>query len=367
MVHPGPPGDVGPSALDWTLCGDDGTEADPAKAMSSLREGESAVPTRRLWGCIVFQAEEEMDKGPVWAWEEYPLPEEHITKGSLYHFGHSPAAWKAVDKALERVVLTSLEANFDIRKSFTHKDVSIELVTETHTANPERHTFRTEVDTLLSEEAAQPSLLWANQLAPQPEWAQHPVSERDPIIIGFSGGTLANRPLIKPADRKIDWDNWTADKIQQFIAAFDSQPGTSYSPSTSSTKKLFVYGAHCQYDMPPKSVWEHLECENWSDVPNGTAVAIRQGAVFFKTKPLKDHAVGVWITHGRVLKPAGAPIEPKIPLQSALMDGGHGEILARAVEWPLDFTSYQPGRWQETYVHSVPHPSGLIQYVYWSF
>jgi hypothetical protein len=335
--------------------------------MLSLREGQTANSTRRLWGCIVFQAEEEMDKGPVWAWEEYMLPEEHITKGSLYHFGHSPAAWRSVDRALERVVLTSLEANFDVQKSFTHKEVAIELVTERHSPDPKTHTLHTEVGTLLTEKASQPSLLWASQLAPQPEWAQHPVSRRDPSIIGFSGGTLANRPLIKPADRKIDWANWTADKIQQFVAAFDSQPGASYSPTTSSTKKIFVYGAHCQYDMPSKAIWEQLGYENWSDIPNGTAVAVRQGAVFFKTQPLDGLAIGVWISHGRLLKPAGSPIEPKVPLQSALMDGGHGEILKKAVEWPLDFTSYQPGQWQETYVHSVPHPSGTMQFLYWSF
>jgi len=50
IVHPGIVGDRGPSALDW-----------------AIMNGESE------WGVTVLQAEAEMDAGPVWASETFPM------------------------------------------------------------------------------------------------------------------------------------------------------------------------------------------------------------------------------------------------------------------------------------------------------
>ena len=367
-MHPGPPGDVGPSSLDWTLCGDDGLETDAAVAMEVLRRDTLPAKSRSHWGCVVFQADEEMDKGPVWAWEQYPLPNEPITKGYLYHFGHSPAAWKALDAALSRVVGTAMEANFYVKKTMVHNDVPTEEQLEElcdedldnihQTVNPQAR--------IRVEEAPHASAEWACQIAPLPDWSTRPVShDSDPDVIHL-GGNLVHRPLIKPADRKVDWDRWTAEKIVQFVSAFDSQPGAAYHPKTASTKKLFIYDAHCQHNAAPGNTWQHLYKE-WKDIPNGTAVAVRNGAVFFKTEPEGSDAIGVWITHGRVLRPVGAPIEPKISLENALMDAGHGDMLAKAVEWPLDWSHYSPGDWQEAYVNTQRHPLGYMKFVYWSF
>jgi len=367
-VHPGPPGDVGPSALDWTLAGDDGIEPDAALVMQALRSKSRPATIRSHWGCVVFQADEEMDKGPVWAWEQYLLPNESVTKGYLYHFGHSPAAWKALDTALGRVVKTAVEANFYVKKVIHHNDVpSRQQLDELCDEDLEIIQARVSSQARLHvEEATHPSQFWAEQIAPQPDWGIYPVSHNPDSEVTHSCGTLAHRPLIKPADRKVDWDNWTAEKIVQFVSAFDSQPGAGFHPKTASTKKLFIYGAHIQHNAAPETTWQHRYAE-WQDIPNGTAIAVRAGAVFFKTEPEGSKAVGVWITHGRVLKPVGSPIEPKIALESALKDGGHGEILASAVEWTLDWTRYRKGDWQEAYIHSRPHPLGVIQFVYWSF
>jgi putative two-component system hydrogenase maturation factor HypX/HoxX len=51
IVHPGVPGDRGPSALDWAID-------------AGLKE----------WGVTVLQAEAEMDGGPVWASANFCLP-----------------------------------------------------------------------------------------------------------------------------------------------------------------------------------------------------------------------------------------------------------------------------------------------------
>lgn len=77
IVHPGPPGDRGPSALDWAIA--------------------RRVPR---WGVTVLQAEAEMDAGPVWASESFAMRD--ASKGSLYRREVGAAAQKAVLDAVAR-------------------------------------------------------------------------------------------------------------------------------------------------------------------------------------------------------------------------------------------------------------------------
>ena len=77
IVHPGIVGDRGPSALDW-----------------AIQEGESE------WGVTVLQAEGQMDAGPVWAAETFPM--RAGTKSSLYRGEVTEAAVRAVLAAVER-------------------------------------------------------------------------------------------------------------------------------------------------------------------------------------------------------------------------------------------------------------------------
>ncbi len=77
VVHPGIPGDRGPSALDWAI----------------LR-GEAS------WGVTVLQADEEMDAGDIWASVAFPM--RAATKSSLYRREVTEAAVEAVLLALSR-------------------------------------------------------------------------------------------------------------------------------------------------------------------------------------------------------------------------------------------------------------------------
>ena len=77
VVHPGPPGDRGPSALDWAIL-----------------NGESE------WGVTVLQATAEMDGGPVWASGRFPM--RAATKSSLYRNEVTETAVRAVLEAIER-------------------------------------------------------------------------------------------------------------------------------------------------------------------------------------------------------------------------------------------------------------------------
>jgi putative two-component system hydrogenase maturation factor HypX/HoxX len=79
IVHPGIVGDRGPSALDWAIQG-----------------GE------QQWGVTVLQAEAEMDAGPVWAAETFPL--RAAKKSSVYRNEVTEAATRAVLKAVEHFI-----------------------------------------------------------------------------------------------------------------------------------------------------------------------------------------------------------------------------------------------------------------------
>jgi putative two-component system protein, hydrogenase maturation factor HypX/HoxX len=78
IVHPGPPGDRGPSALDWAI-------------LKGATE----------WGVTVLQAEAEMDAGPIWGSAHFPM--RAATKSSLYRREVTEAALSAVLEAINRV------------------------------------------------------------------------------------------------------------------------------------------------------------------------------------------------------------------------------------------------------------------------
>ncbi len=77
VVHPGPPGDRGPSALD-----------------RAILEG------RKEWGVTVLQANQVLDGGPIWASRSFQMRE--VTKSSLYRHEVTEAAVAAVLEAVEK-------------------------------------------------------------------------------------------------------------------------------------------------------------------------------------------------------------------------------------------------------------------------
>ncbi|MFF4309210.1 hydrogenase maturation protein [Streptomyces sp. 900105755] len=77
IVHPGPPGDRGPSSLDWAIA------------------GQAAE-----WGVTVLQAEAAMDAGAVWASETFPVTP--VGKSDLYRNEAADAALTAVHRAVRR-------------------------------------------------------------------------------------------------------------------------------------------------------------------------------------------------------------------------------------------------------------------------
>ncbi|HUA03900.1 MAG TPA: hydrogenase maturation protein [Solirubrobacteraceae bacterium] len=78
IVHPGPPGDRGPSSLDW-----------------AIERGE------RDWGVTVLQANGEPDAGRVWAARSFPM--RGAGKSSLYRHEVRRAAIEALVEAIVRI------------------------------------------------------------------------------------------------------------------------------------------------------------------------------------------------------------------------------------------------------------------------
>jgi putative two-component system hydrogenase maturation factor HypX/HoxX len=85
VVHPGIPGDRGPSALDW-----------------AITRGDAQ------WGVTVLQAVEDMDAGEVWAWEPFTM-RPGASKSSMYRREVTHAAVVAVLGALHRFTPGSLQ------------------------------------------------------------------------------------------------------------------------------------------------------------------------------------------------------------------------------------------------------------------
>ncbi len=77
IVHPGIPGDRGPSALDWAI-----------------------LNNESRWGVTILQANSEMDAGDIWAFSEFTM--RSASKSSLYHHEVTEAAVDALLVAVSR-------------------------------------------------------------------------------------------------------------------------------------------------------------------------------------------------------------------------------------------------------------------------
>ncbi|WP_108649529.1 hydrogenase maturation protein [Dongshaea marina] len=174
IVHPGPVGDQGPSALDWAV----------------LEQPQS-------WGVTVLQAEEKFDAGPVWASREFAM--RPAPKSALYRHEVTEAAVEATREAITRI----LEGSFK--------------------PEPPR------------------SSSW--------------------------------KPLMKRAQRQVDWLSQTTSEILLRVHASDSVPGAL---ATLGDGTYFLYGATCDSQLKG----EPGRILGWRG--DAVCVATRDGAVWIK-------------------------------------------------------------------------------------
>ncbi|EPS35213.1 hypothetical protein H072_11408 [Dactylellina haptotyla CBS 200.50] len=307
IIHPGPAGDAGPSALDWLLMGDDGSEENVEKLLENL-DGE-CKPGRPHWGVTILQAIEVFDAGPVWAWEQFPIDIDQVglTKSELYRGPVSRAAISACITAIQRIqqaavdgpVSPNLKANPDFKK--------------------------------LSAQAQLP----------------------------FQGGKVHDRPLLKASQRDIDITKHTAKQISRRIRSGDSQPG---SLSRLLGPNLYLYGGIIE-DCP-----DGPNPGAYPAAAPGTVVALRNEAICLKT--CDGRGIWITHIR-RPKRAQDAALWPKVPAVSGLLDLGllQKDQISR-LEWclPDDWSKSPYSTPQEIWIDFVGYPKqGSVVYVYFDF
>ncbi len=240
VIHPGIPGDRGPSSLDW-----------------AVQEGETE------WGVTALEATGEMDAGPIWASAEFPM--RAASKGSLYRNEVTEAAVQAMVATLER----------------------------------------------MRDPAFRPAPL-------------------EPARAGVRGRL---RPLMRQADRAIDWSRDDSATVLAKIRAADGVPGV--------LDELYGEPVHL-YDPHPEDTLRGIE--------PGAVIARRDGAILRATI---DGAV--WIGH---LKRAGEATL-KLPATMLLADR-----LSEVPEIPVPLRDESAGR---TYRELRYEEADGVGYVHFAF
>lgn len=309
IIHPGPPGDVGPSALDWVLMGDDGTVDDAGELLKKL-DKEECRPGRSHWGITVLQAIEEFDAGPVWAFEQFEIDIDQpgLTKSELYRSGVTQSAVNATIAAIARIQASALSMK-----------------------GPYSPTVRAD-----------------------PSYATLSVTDN----IKFQGGRLHHRPLLKAAQRDFDLSRHSAQQVSRRIRCGDSQPGAL---SKTFGPKLYVYGGIVDDNVEgrlPVAVGQ---------LPT-KVLGFRNNAVCVSTCDGK----GVWITHIRRPKIKNdIALWPKVPAVSGLIE--LGLLTTQDVEpfnWPIPtgFKASSFNTLQEVWVDfEMDVKSNKTAYLYFDF
>lgn len=326
IIHPGPPGDVGPSALDWVILGDDGTEQDAEKLLTTL-DRDVCKTGRTHWGVTVLQAIEEFDAGPVWAFEQFPIDIDQpgLTKSELYRGPVSRAAISATLAAIDRIRDVALRSQLSATTNGTNGRIS---------SGPIRI---------------------SPHLKAHPDFKLLSVGTSLP----FRGGKTFHRPLLKAAQRDFDVKRHTAQQISRRIRCGDSQPGAL---SRVFGTNLYIYGGIV--DGSPGG-------PNPGAVPGaapGTIVATRNEAVCIATCDGR----GVWITHIRRPKKAtDVALWPKVAAVPGLIElGVLTEIQAHNLQWdlPNDWAKSPYPTFQEVWVEFASYgESKQAAYLYFDF
>jgi putative two-component system hydrogenase maturation factor HypX/HoxX len=195
IVHPGIPGDRGPSALDWAIL--------------------KGLPH---WGVTVLQAEAEMDAGPIWASAEFPMRE--ATKSSLYRNEVTEAAVAGVFETLRR-----FERGGYVGHSASGRISPHPVPLPMGEGTPE-----------WCSERATPS--------PLPE-GEGQGEGLNPLLAGKTAerGDVPHicQPAMKQADRSIDWQRDSTGDVLRKIRSADGNPGLKNSILG---RGVYLYDAH---------------------------------------------------------------------------------------------------------------------------
>lgn len=316
IMHPGPPGDVGPSALDWVLMGDDGS-IDNADQLLAQLNTDVARPGRSHWGVTMLQAIEDFDAGPVWAFEQFSIDIDQpgLTKSALYRGPVTRAAVTATRAAISRIQHATQGRKLSIRRS--------------------------------------PMEPYSPHLQADAKYGQLSVTDNT----SFQGGKTYDRPLLKAAQRDFDVTRHTAQQISRRIRSSDSQPGVLSKVFGTS---LYIYGGAIEDNLAGR-------CPFGVSTMSTKLLGIRDEAVCIAA----SDGNGVWITHVRRPKGKDPALWPKVPAVSCLRELG---ILSEAHIQCLQYPStcdWSPSSWQtfqDVWVEfDIDDSSNKTAYLYFEF
>jgi enoyl-CoA hydratase/carnithine racemase/methionyl-tRNA formyltransferase len=320
IIHPGPPGDAGPSALDWVLMGDTGEIDNADDVLEALDRGEMQAG-RSHWGVTVLQAIEQFDAGPVWAFEQFPIniDQPELTKSDVYRGPVTQAAIKASIAAIER-----------IQRAMTTKP-SLPKLTNCSNITPNHGAISPNLEASSSHR-----LLSVSTLAT------------------FQGGKTHHRPLLPAKRRDFDPIRHTAQQISRRIRCGDSQPGVL---SKVFGQALYVYGGIIE---------EGFGIARPIATP-GSIVAARNEAVCLATCDGR----GIWITNVRRPKRSiDKALWPKIPAVMGLIELGILDSMkAQRLQWTpsIDWSLSSLSTFQEVWIDFVASANGRTAYLYFNF
>ncbi|KAI5456223.1 hydrogenase maturation factor hoxX [Mariannaea sp. PMI_226] len=340
VVHPGPPGDAGPSAIDWVLMGDDGTVSE----FDQLLQAQTWSRTGRShWGVTVLQAVAEFDAGPVWAFEQFEINIDApgVTKSTLYRGPVTRAAITATRAALDRILAAA------------NQNTCSYAYTPSRPAGCEKHYLS--------------ATRIFSRLLPDPSYRLASVTQQLP----FLGGATHRRPLLKAAHRDFDIRSETAHDISRKLRSADSQPGclTRLFDGVS----LYVYGGTIEEGRDLLGGY-NTECEDyrdeaWRRPKPGSIIACRDGAICIAT----CEGMGIWITHVRQVKrKVDAMLWPKVPAVYALRSLSlldHATLSKTLMPHPtVDWSKAPHSTHQEIWVDFVTYPNARhVAFVYFEF
>ncbi|KAE9976456.1 hypothetical protein EG327_008025 [Venturia inaequalis] len=324
IIHPGPPGDAGPSALDWVLMGDTG-EIEDADHVLQVLDHDEMQPGRSHWGVTVLQAIEQFDAGPVWAFEQFPIniDQPELTKSDVYRGPVTQAAIKASISAIDR-----------IQRAMTKTPSSATPSAKLAGGFSIKHN---------------PGVVSPN-LEASPSYRLLSVS----TLATFQGGKTHHRPLLPAKKRDFDPSRHTAQQISRRIRCGDSQPGVL---SKIFGQALYIYGGIIEEGF---GIARPI-------APPGSIVAARNEAVCIATCDGR----GIWITNVRRPKRSvDTALWPKVPALMGLMELGILDATkAQRLQWPAsrDWSLSSTSTFQEVWIDFVPGANGKTAYLYFNF
>ncbi|KAJ4345055.1 hypothetical protein N0V95_005964 [Ascochyta clinopodiicola] len=353
IVHPGPPGDAGPSSLDWVLMGDDGSVADENQLLETNAWSQAG---RSHWGVTVLQAVEEFDTGPVWAFEQFKINinDPEVTKSSIYRGPVTDAVVTATLVALDRITMLA-------GRSLTVMPVpgpitSSKLLPRAESAS--------EWSSLLSTDQLRVQKTISPKLVPGDSYRSLSITTQQP----FQGGPTHRRPLLKAAQRSFNIRNDSAHNISRKIRSADSQPGCL--TQIFGGFDLYIYGGIIedrQHLLWQGATRNQAKDESSSAPEPGIILAQRDGAVCIATSDGK----GIWVSHvRRVKRKEDAFLWPKVPATLGLHELGllEDEFKPNTYCEPLDWSKASHSTYQSVWVDFDSYnDASHVAYVYFEF